>query len=145
METEYSTFQICEAFDIPHERLRQWLKKGFVRPKVPAEGQGTRAVFDLQDVYGILIFKTLLEIGFKREVAGEFFSFIQKDRKITRASSIVIGVPFRGGRPVAPGNRVFVFDNLETVFGSIGHNIDDWSHFHLINLSKIRKTVESVL
>jgi hypothetical protein len=66
MRDEFSTLDICVALEIPRERLRGWMKEGYIEPTEPAQGQGTKAVFTRQDVYKIALFRLLIERGFKR-------------------------------------------------------------------------------
>lgn len=70
MLTGYSTLDIIKGLNIPRERLRGWMKEGFIKPTVPALGQGTKAIFTLDDVYGIALFQSLISIGFHRKIAA---------------------------------------------------------------------------
>jgi len=66
----YSTFDIRNILGIPQERLQDWLKKDFLTPSVPARGQGTKALFDIFDLYGIALFQHLvMNIRLRREEA----------------------------------------------------------------------------
>lgn len=58
----YTTFQIIKALNIPRERLKDWMEKGFVKPSLQqARGKGTKAFFSLLDVYSLALFKHLIE------------------------------------------------------------------------------------
>ena len=70
MRDKFSTLDIVKVLEIPRERLRSWMKEGFVQPTVPAQGQGTKAVFSRYDIYSISLFDNLLDAGFRREVAA---------------------------------------------------------------------------
>ena len=72
MKNEFSTLDIVKALKIPRERLRDWMNRSFIKPSVPAEGQGTKAIFTLQDGYGVKLFQALIENGFSREAASSF-------------------------------------------------------------------------
>lgn len=73
MKTSYTTFDIEKALKIPKERLREWIIRGYVKPSVQqATGQGTKALFSLNDVYGIALFRRLIDSGFSRESAAEY-------------------------------------------------------------------------
>jgi len=72
----YTTFQIIKALNIPRERLKDWMEKGFVKPSLQqAQGKGTKALFSLLDVYSLALFKHLIEeCHFSRDAASRFSS-----------------------------------------------------------------------
>lgn len=72
----YTTFQIIKALNIPRERLKGWMEKGFVKPSLrQAQGKGTKALFSLLDVYSLALFKHLIEeCHFSRDAASHFSS-----------------------------------------------------------------------
>lgn len=72
----YTTFQIIKALNIPRERLKDWMEKGFVKPSLQqARGKGTKALFSLLDVYSLALFKHLIEeCHFSRDAASHFSS-----------------------------------------------------------------------
>lgn len=62
MKTEFTTFDIINSLGIPRGRLREWINEGFVVPSVQkAEGVGTKAIFDMVDIVGLVLFKHLIE------------------------------------------------------------------------------------
>ena len=67
---EFSTFDIVKALEIPRERLRDWMNRGFVIPTQKAQGQGTKAIFSREDVYAVALFQNLIQRGFKRKEAS---------------------------------------------------------------------------
>ena len=67
---KYRSTGICKAMPITKERLKDWLTVGFIRPTIPAFGQGTKAGYTKGDVYSIALFMKLLRMGFKREFAA---------------------------------------------------------------------------
>jgi hypothetical protein len=67
----YSTLEIVSELGIPRERLRDWMNRGFITPSIPANGQGTKAVFTLSDVCDIAVFKFLVDKGLDRNVASK--------------------------------------------------------------------------
>jgi hypothetical protein len=81
MKTEFSTLDIVKALGIPRERLRDWMGRSFVVPSSSAHGQGTKAVFTRHDVYGIALFRCLLDIGFNRAKAGSLVKQFMKREK----------------------------------------------------------------
>lgn len=68
----FSTFEIIKALNIPRERLREWMKLGFIKPTQAADGQGTRAIFTRQDAYRVELFRRLLQMGLQRKLAAQF-------------------------------------------------------------------------
>jgi len=82
MRDDFSTFDINKALEIPRERLRDWMVRGFVEPSVQAEGAGTRAVFDRIDVYLVALFEDLLEGGLSRSMAAIFTKQLRRNKRI---------------------------------------------------------------
>jgi len=81
MQNEFSTFDLIKALKIPRERLREWMKRGYVHPTRKAEGQGDRASFTRENVYSVALFRRLVDFGFSRDLAGEFVTgFIARDK-----------------------------------------------------------------
>jgi hypothetical protein len=72
MRDDFSTFDVMKALGIPRERLREWMDRSFVKPTTPAQGQGSRASFTRDAVYGVSLFRLLVDYGFSRAVAGDF-------------------------------------------------------------------------
>ena len=54
---DFSTLDIVKARNIPRERLREWMTRGFIQPSQPAAGPGTRASFTRKDVYAVEFFR----------------------------------------------------------------------------------------
>ena len=81
MRNEYSTLDIVKALEIPRERLRDWMSREFIIPSVQSEGQGTKAIFTRYDIYGIALFKKMVESGLSRTVAGDWVNnFISREK-----------------------------------------------------------------
>jgi len=74
MRDEFSTLDIVKKLPIPRERLREWMVRGFVKPSYPSVKQGSRATFTRSDVYGVALFKYLIERGYRRKYASSFVS-----------------------------------------------------------------------
>lgn len=81
MKAEFSTFDIVKGLDIQRGRLREWMNYEFISPSVKADGQGTRAVFNLFDVQCVALFRNLIEYGFNREAAARFLKDFTKEIK----------------------------------------------------------------
>jgi len=113
LKQEFSTFDIIKRLNIPRERLREWMKRGFIEPTTRASGIGTKAVFTLQDVYKVLLFKHLVEIGFMRETAADFIKNLDI---VELLSGDYIG--FRVGKDKVPWsntNVVYFFMNKHQI------------------------------
>lgn len=73
MKNEFSTLDIVKALDIPRERLREWMNRGYIEPSIQkASGQGTKALFSRADIYLVALFKKLIGLGFSRKSASDF-------------------------------------------------------------------------
>ena len=70
--SKFTTFDIIKTINIPRERLQDWINREFIKPTTPAKGQGTKALFTINDVYQIELFRQLIEFGFKREFANKY-------------------------------------------------------------------------
>ena len=91
MKAEFSTLDIVKALEIPRERLRNWMDKGFVVPSIPSERQGSAAVFDLRDVYAIELFRRLIERArFARGEAARFTSEWLTDAKKRPVAAVAL-------------------------------------------------------
>ena len=69
-ENLYTSFQICDALEIEKGRFREWLERKYINPHSPADGRGTKNLFQINDVYVVGTFKYLVECGFSREDAS---------------------------------------------------------------------------
>lgn len=159
LKQEFTTFDIIKRLQIPRERLREWMKRGFIEPTTSASGVGTKAVFTLQDVYKILLFKHLIEIGFMREVAADF---IRNLDLVELLSGDYIG--FRVGKDKVPWsntNVVYFFMNRHQVLQisdgmpagwyNIRNKVKKFASEHeyddliIVNYKKIRQRVNAAL
>ena len=85
MKTEFSTLDIVKALGIPRERLREWIDRGFIKPSIQeAEGQGTKSLFSLADLYRIEAFKWLVNMGLSRVVAAHFNAMRPDDHYLNK-------------------------------------------------------------
>lgn len=110
MRDEFSTLDIVKALGIPRERLRDWMNQGFIKPKKPAEGQGTRAIFIRNDVYAVELFRRLVKFGLRRESASLLLDSVRiEDISVTYLTP----GPLRSRkvRREAPGMVIFFNDN----------------------------------
>ena len=72
-KSNYISPDVQKVFDIKKERLRQWIKLGYIKPSVKASsGPGTHNVFSTSDLFNIGLFKKLTDVGFNRWIASRF-------------------------------------------------------------------------
>jgi DNA-binding transcriptional MerR regulator len=149
---EFSTLDIVKLLDIPRERLRVWIDKGYIKPSLQtAEKQGEKHLFSVVDLYTIEIFKYLIERGYNRERASEF------------TQEWVKGLKTFGEDCVDYINTVSFITRTEdgkeyiecSVITSGSHNVsyawedaldgDEWVDFIAINFDKIRDKIMSAI
>lgn len=81
---EFSSFETADALDISIERMRQWMKLGFISPSVPAKGRGTKGIFNRIDVYRAGLFLSLVDYGINRKYASSMSGVLMdpEDNKV---------------------------------------------------------------
>jgi DNA-binding transcriptional MerR regulator len=71
MDEQFLTSDVTRITGVKRNRLQVWLDKGWITPSIQkAQGQGTRNIFSLHDLYVIALFKKLVEIGVPRKFVG---------------------------------------------------------------------------
>lgn len=153
MEEIYSTLDIVKALNIPRERLRDWMIRGFIKPSLPSTRQGTIAIFTKSDVFGVALFKKLIERGFKREVASEYVAGVVNTRIEDSLNFIVLKSLIRDGEPVIAsylhiGKASLNMEISEkgvvrSIFGRF--KAEDWDDIHILNIGNLRNEVEAAL
>lgn len=83
-EKTYSSFEIIRFLNISKEKFRDWLNNGFIKPSMPSEGRGKAAGFTTKDVYGVGLFRELINYGIPREKAALMVKFYY-DKYFTNA------------------------------------------------------------
>jgi hypothetical protein len=82
----FTTFDIARMFDIKIDRIKDWITRGYIVPSIQrAKGQGTKSLFNEDDIVTILLFMNLLEIT-NRENAGEIAKRFRSGKLWTRGS-----------------------------------------------------------
>lgn len=158
MRDEFSTFDISKALKIPQPRVREWVDKGFFHPTQKARGQGTKAVFTRDDVYGVALFRLLIDSGFSRAVAGDYVSnFItyesdQPDRQKTAyilfRESVFNGEKKIVVRTFAPGDfKIDVITGLPDIEKYLRDSkVDEnWKIVQIVNYKKLCREVDAAL
>lgn len=156
IEDLYSTLDIVKALDIPRERLRDWMTRGFIKPSLPSTGKGTIAVFTKADVFGVALFGKLLEKGFKREMAAEYIEMVV-GQNLYRGLNLILFKSI-----IRDGNRVVDIEeqigksslkveidakgNARVISGLFENSIDEeWEDIHILNVKNLFKEVDAAL
>lgn len=163
---EFSTLEICRSLKIPRERLREWMVRGFIRPSIrEAKGTGTRAIFSRGDVYGVSLFKRLIEGGLSRERAGEYVNvWLASYGNLTSVARMAAAryIIFRrylkkDGKTVIDIERLGISSHMDwkinldrgaTVYTNIGTTREpdhNWDDVLIINFAKIIEDTDSAL
>jgi len=75
MKKHFTTFDIQEQLDIPIDRLKDWMNRGYIQPSIlKASGQGTKNLFSRQDLNLIKLFKHLIGIGLSRSISAKMIA-----------------------------------------------------------------------
>lgn len=162
---EFSTLDIVKALgDLGRERLRDWMDQGFVRPGVPASGRGTKAVFSRAEVYGVALFKLLVERGINRKIAKEGAKIFVEHGLATSIAHLCYTSNMEGTeRKIYP----YYFVGRSPLYIEIGVGngpsdqackltqrlkepkepliIDDWDDVHIVNIQKLQDKVDAAL
>jgi len=72
----FSTFDVEKILNIKRTRLQEWINRGFIKPSQASAGQGTKALFTREDLYGIQLFSELLKFGLNRDVATRIVDWL---------------------------------------------------------------------
>ena len=94
----FSSNQVAKALNIEPERLRQWIRLGFVTPNTPAKGQGSRGIFTRGDTYSAELFRRLLDVGISRSFAASLSRAYSVPRKYFTLNDDM-------GRPIEKSQR----------------------------------------
>jgi hypothetical protein len=67
----YSTPQVLKLFNFKWGAFRHWVKDGYVKPDIEAEGAGTVNYFTKENLFRIALFKKLSGFGLNRFLSSE--------------------------------------------------------------------------
>ena len=156
IEDLYSTLDIVKTLDIPRERLRDWMTRGFIKPSLPSTGKGTIAIFTKGDVFGVALFGKLLEKGFKREMAAEYIEMVVGQKlygsltfilfkSVIRDDKRVIDVEYQIGK--GPLNvEIDEKGNAKIISGPFENRVtEEWDDIHILNVGNLLKEVDAAL
>lgn len=141
IEDLYSTLDIVKALDIPRERLRDWMIRGFIKPSLPSTGKGTIAVFTKADVFGVALFGKLLEKGFKREMAAEYIEMVV-------GQNLYRNLNFISFKSVIRDEKRVIDVDYQIGKSPLKIEIDDteeWEDIHILNVKNLFKEVDAAL
>jgi hypothetical protein len=159
---EFSTLDIVKALgDLGRERLRDWMDQGFVRPGVPASGRGTKAVFTRAEVYGVALFKLLVERGINRKIAKEGAKIFVEHGLATSITHLCYTSNMEGTERKIY-SHYFVGRSALYIEIGVGNGpsdqacklthglsepliIDDWDDVHIVNIQKLQDKVDAAL
>jgi len=156
IEALYSTLDIVKALNIPRERLRDWMTRGFIKPSLPSTGKGTIAIFTKADIFGVALFGRLLEKGFKREVAAEYIEMVLSHNLYKALNLILFKSVIRDGERVVDieeqigkGPLKVEIDekgNAKIISGPFENPIaEEWEDIHILNVGNLFKEVDVAL
>jgi hypothetical protein len=156
IEDLYSTIDISKALNIPRERLRDWMVRGFIKPSLPSTSKGTIAIFIRTDVVCVALFMKLITKGFKRDAAAEYVELLIEKPGLTNSINFIIlkSVVRNSDLEVAsffsygtnPLNLHIDKDrNVNTSFTDRIIEADEWDDIQIINVVNIIKEVDAAL
>jgi hypothetical protein len=170
MKTEFSTLEVGRALKIGRECFRDWMNKGFIKPSVPSKGQGSKAIFLLDNVIGIALFKHLVEIGLTRAIAASWaYKFIERDKtepdrqkahyiafvssinlkevKVYTFASGDFAITLESLQIIPPGNRITDLNQLPLeIREKLSMSLDkNWQYIHIVNVKALRANVLKAL
>lgn len=156
IEDLYSTLDIVKALNIPRERLRDWMTRGFIKPSLPSTGKGTIAIFTKADVFGVALFGKLLEKGFKREMAAEYIEMVLSQNIYKALNFILFKSLIRNGKRVVDieeqmgksSLKVEIDEkgNAKVISGPFENPIaEEWEDIHILNVGNLFKEVDAAL
>jgi len=154
IEDLYSTIDISKALNMPRERMRDWMVRGFIKPSLPSTSKGTIAIFTRDDVLCVMLFLKLIDRGFKRETAAEYIDFLWNSKMIAAVKFITLKHSVRDGNPVIDRDFYVGEEDLDFQIGSDGKitvgpfsptDSDEWEGIHIINMINMAKEVDAAL
>jgi len=163
---KYSTLYVCKILNMDRERFRAWLLQEYFRPTLPSLGRGTRVGFSRSDIYGIALFKLLVEIGIKREVVsdlvGKWIGSIEEGMGPDDVGIFGKSTYFMYGRVMREGqeeyfSRIHIDGSGQGIMKMDLHPdrlqmeklpadmVGEWSYINIVNLAQIRQEVDEAM
>ena len=154
IEPLYSTLDITKALSIPRERLRDWMVRGFIIPSLPSTSKGTIAIFTKDDVLCVALFQKLIDLGYKRENAGEYIDILTNTSMIPHIRFVTLKHKVENGETKTESEMQIGDGTLNLSIASNGNidsgpfsplNCSEWEGIHIINIMTIKKEVDAAL
>ena len=137
----FTTFDIASKLDIKRERLKNWLKSGYVIPSFQVElPQGKKSYFNKFSLYMIKLFEFLIKNGVSRQEAAERINsnsvLVMDAIKRNNLDLVDFIALTKTSDPAFPYGMKFGKKNITRI---------SWSQYDsvlIINFAKIRKEVD---
>ena len=71
-----TTKQILETLSIKTERFRAWIKLGYIKPGIKAEGPGRKHLWKVEQLFQVAVMLELIEAGLKVKVSSEIVKYL---------------------------------------------------------------------
>lgn len=151
---KYSTLQICRILNIKRERFRDWMEQEHIKPTLPVSDYSLRAGFTYSDIFGIAIFKMLVEKGYKRSLVAKIMSELigNYDGILDRCAFFLImfskdesgAVVTEATAFLSKGDKMTITFDTDTIsFEELQLGaVSEWDDVEIINLLKLRQEVE---
>jgi hypothetical protein len=157
-ERTFSSFEIMRALEIPKEKLRDWIDRGFIKASKPSPGRGRPAGFTKDDVYELALFMVLISKGFPRDIASgwgrearsqsnlhqnkptNFILFRTRSYPDGQESLQAIGIIKESWRISLSHGWIYKEDQEETPA-----DLNEWDTILIVNYRKIRARVDAAL
>lgn len=145
---EFTTWDVIKRLGIHRERLREWLRLGFVNASAQkADGIGTKHLFTRWDLYIVALFQHLVLSGLSRKAARGVLKRVNKDMEWWTRREKKDSIPFpqliviQNIKDPRPRAQVSIGDS-NTIELPKDADIDD---LLVINFGKIKERVDSRL
>ena len=153
----FSTFDVMRILDIPRERLQDWIARGFIEPSGgKAVGRGTKNIFTLWDLCGIVLFQGLVDSGTPRKLAADYYRkwklnhtdisesdldamhyFIFVINPVKKSEQQKLGIRRLSGKPIyhlSKEEMLFAGDVNSEVIDGLLNKFPGWEEFRVLKL-----------
>ncbi len=142
-ERYFTSFDINKTVDVPPDRLQLWISYGWIIPTKKSPGKGKPALFNINAVLAVAIFKEMLLLGFSRKTAAaqmpHFYKHASENPRymeieVKDTETITRFLPYLGVE--GKGDLIAMDGEVITIYKTKGVR-----SFHLVNIEKIRDKV----
>ena len=145
IEDLYSTLDVVKALNIPRERLRDWMIRGFIKPSLPSTRKGTISIFTKDDILKVALFHKLLNYGLKRKVAA---TYIKEVFLYNKPNIIVIRSWFKkDGKRFIYIDQCSGFKKYDRIILKpfIHKYVETWENINIINIKPLLEEIKTAL